>query len=334
MFRIYRGSTADEVWRAAWADVDAGLITDLNPLRGGSQEILHAALSISDPRQRWVTSRVPAINPAFALAEVVWVVCGRRDAGFLTAWNSALPRYAGPAREFHGAYGYRLRHHFGVDQLTRATQVLSAQPGHRQVVLQIWDPTVDLPSSDGTPRDDDIPCNVSSQLKVRDGRLEWLQVMRSNDLVLGLPYNLIQWTTLQEVLAGWLGLEMGSYNHVSDSLHRYNRDVQAYQCRRSGVVADNDDDLRLPIDVSRDVFKVMAQFLVALTTQSPDRASDTCTSLDLPRAYMNWTHLFLADRLRRLGEHELAAQSAGRISNPALATALKLWNERFEAKRE
>lgn len=47
--------------------------------------------------------------------------------------------------------------------------------------------------------------------------------MRSNDVHRGLPYNVVQFTTLQEVMAGWLGLEVGGYHHWSDSLHLYRR---------------------------------------------------------------------------------------------------------------
>ena len=53
-----------------------------------TKEILHAAISISDPRQRWMMSRQPALNPAFALADVVWIMNGRRDIGFLEFWNT------------------------------------------------------------------------------------------------------------------------------------------------------------------------------------------------------------------------------------------------------
>jgi len=58
-------------------------------------------------------------------------------------------------------------------------------------------------------------------IKLREGKLEWTQVMRSNDLVLGLPYNIVQFTSIQEILASWLGVEVGTYNHISDSLHIY-----------------------------------------------------------------------------------------------------------------
>lgn len=226
MFHTVEAKTANDLWMAAASLFRSGR-EDLhaNRLAGGSRELHHVALSIENPRQRWVFARQPAINPVFALAEVVWIVSGRNDAAFLTHWNKALPTFSGTATELHGAYGYRLRNHFGLDQLTKVTQALSASPFSRQAVLQVWDPRIDLPAADGTPVSSDIPCNVQSCLKIASGRLEWLQVIRSNDLFLGLPYNLIQWTTLQEILAGWIGVQVGTYNQVSDSLHDYDRDV-------------------------------------------------------------------------------------------------------------
>ena len=62
-------------------------------------------------------------------------------------------------------------------------------------------------------------------LKVRDGALEWTQILRSNDVFRGLPYNFVQFTMMQEIMAGWLNLRVGSYNQLSDSLHIYDSDI-------------------------------------------------------------------------------------------------------------
>src|SRR5260370_24286567 len=129
---------------------------------GQTRELLGTAFTIKSPRQRWVTSRQPALNPAFAIAEVIWIMSGRRDAEFLNYWNPKLPQYAGSGKNYHGAYGFRLRRHLGLDQLERAYQALSNNPDTRQVVLQIWDSCVDFPLTDGSPADPDIPCNVCS----------------------------------------------------------------------------------------------------------------------------------------------------------------------------
>ncbi len=225
MFRSFEGPTADGVWQQVAEAFRAGEGVLAQPSRGGAtKEILHAAITISDPRQRWVASRQPPLNVAFAIAEIVWIITGRNDLAFLEAWNRRFREYVGAGPKLHGAYGYRLRHHVGLDQLTRVYQALSRDPNTRQAVLQIWDSSVDLPQQDGSPADQDIPCNLLSLIKVRAGKLEWLQVIRSNDLFLGVPHNFVQFTCLQEIMAGWLGIDCGGYHQVSDSLHMYDYD--------------------------------------------------------------------------------------------------------------
>lgn len=49
--------------------------------------------------------------------------------------------------------------------------------------------------------------------------------MRSNDVLFGMPCDFVQFTSMQEILAGWLDLDIGSYSHYSYSLHLYQRDV-------------------------------------------------------------------------------------------------------------
>ncbi|MFI9320087.1 thymidylate synthase [Kitasatospora aureofaciens] len=38
---------------------------------------------------------------------------------------------------------------------------------------------------------------------------------------MALPYDLITTTVLHELMAGWLGVEVGDYHHHVDSLHLY-----------------------------------------------------------------------------------------------------------------
>lgn len=49
--------------------------------------------------------------------------------------------------------------------------------------------------------------------------------MRGQDVWVGLPYDLVFTTTLHELVAGWLGAELGTYHHHIDSLHIYERDL-------------------------------------------------------------------------------------------------------------
>jgi thymidylate synthase len=270
------------------------------------------------------------MNPAFAIAEIVWIVNGRNDAAFLNYWNPALPRFQGYGPVYHGAYGHRLRTHFGVDQLARAAEVLRVFPNSRQVVLQLWDPVRDLPRSTGEAAADDIPCNVVSLLKVRSGRLEWLQIMRSNDLIRGFPYNIVQFTTLQEVLAGWIGVEVGHYHHIADSLHVYTKDLEVHSLRAQSQSQPNTDALAIPAEASLRYWQALSQLF--------DRARSPATgapellrqldSEDFPEAFRNMGCVALADAARRKNDPHAAERIMKSCTNPAFSEVWQFWLQR------
>jgi thymidylate synthase len=329
LFNRIDAKTANDAWQAAAELLRTGIDQHhSNPLAGGSREVHHVAISIEDPRQRWVFARRPPINPAFALAEVVWILRGRHDAAFLTHWNKALRRFVGDDPILHGAYGHRLRHQFGVDQLGRAAAVLSNSPSSRQVVLQIWDARTDLPQPDGTPVSKDIPCNVISCLKIVEQHLEWLQLIRSNDVFLGVPYNLIQWTTIQEILAGWIGVEVGSYNQVSDSLHLYNRDLANLDSIDATPSAENNDSLAVPQDKSDFFFSSLESDLQRLMSDGSAIAPALVRHTPLSAAYKNWLIVFCAEQYRRDNDKGSAKSLMRECTNPALALAWERWCNR------
>ena len=327
MISVFRGQSADDVWQqAAEAFRRSDGVRSQDSRGGPTKEILHVATSIADPRQRWVVSREPPLNFAFALAEVVWIMTGRSDLAFLEYWNSRYRNFVGPGPELHGAYGYRLRHHLGIDQLERAYHVLQQNPDTRQVVLQIWDSRIDLPASDGTPADRDIPCNVVAMPKLRDGKLEWLQVIRSNDMFLGVPHNFVQFTFMQEILAGWLGVECGPYTQISDSLHVYNHDWKnVVDSEALQSVSPNDDCLTLSRQESDRIFEELERRLEKMIDPEIETASlEGLASWDsAPQAYRNMAVVLTAEALRRRGLTESAGCIMSNCNNPVY---LQLWH--------
>ena len=329
MISLFQGATADDVWQqVALAFRQANGVSNQMSRGGPTREILHAAISISDPRQRWVVSRRPALNPAFALAEVVWIMAGRRDLAFLDFWNKEYKNFVGDQREIHGSYGYRLRRHLSLDQLDRAFQALSGDPDTRQVTLQIWDSEIDMPNADGTPVNEDIPCNVMSMPKIRDGKLEWLQVIRSNDVFRGVPYNFVQFTCLQEILAGWLGIECGTYNQISDSLHVYESSMK--HVLRSHPLLDaplNTDNLKLPKEESDRIFKELEKRIEQLIDPSLRREElKRLASWDAaPQAYRNIMTVLVAEAFRRQGDTDSAVDAMTSCTNPAFQQLWKRW---------
>jgi thymidylate synthase len=331
MVHLFENKTANEAWHVAATKFRESGAPHIQGGRGGlTRELLHSVFSIEDPRQRWVPSRSPAMNPAFALAEVVWILNGRNDSALINYWNPKLCHYSGNEAKYHGAYGFRLRHHFNLDQLDRAYRALRENPDSRQVVLQIWDPIVDLPHETGEPQAADIPCNICSILKLRNNKLEWLQVMRSNDLFRGLPYNFVQFTCLQEILAGWLGAELGHYIQVSDSLHIYESDASRILDFDFVEGKSNDDNLSVEKGLSDYVLSELSFRMNALMDSEINQEEfDRLTALSaVPQAFQNMLLIIAADGARRRGWNEFAVTLLGRCTNHALTQMCERWFKR------
>jgi thymidylate synthase len=334
--RLFEGRTANDAWSEAAAAFLAEDGAQEQPSRSGlTREILHAAFVIPDPLERWVLARSPAINPAFAIAETVWILAGRDDSALPNHWNPELLKYTGAGDRYHGAYGHRLRRLFGFDQLERAYLALKNNPDSRQVVLQIWDPRIDMPDEEGRPVAQDVPCNVLSMLKVRRGRLEWTQVMRSNDLFRGVPYNFVQFTVLQEVMAGWLGLGVGPYDHLSDSLHVYEDNFGSLKgFDRQVEIVPNTDSLRLPKEESDEAFAALERYLDAMTNDrlTEGRMRELVEGNGLPEAFKNLLRIVAADSARRRGWTGLSETAAGECTNDALLQIWERWSSRVGSR--
>lgn len=332
----FRGATADAAWRhAALALVQGGDGVRTRASRMGDvRELLHVSVVVDDPTDRCVTSRTPPINLAFALAEVIWILLGRDDLRLPTYFNSGYPRFVGTAPRVHGAYGYRLRRHLGVDQLRRAALALRENPDSRQVVLQLWDGRVDLPDEAGRPASPDVPCNLVSMLKVRDGVLDWTQVMRSNDVFRGLPYNLIQFTSLQELIAGWAGVAPGRYIHVADSLHAYRADLEVFAVGPAAPPTQTRDPLKIPLDAFDSVAAELDRRVDAITENaaSPDAVAATADWPDAPRSIQNILRVLGAYSLRKRRATRAADELMSSCSNQAYCQLWRLWQDHVAAR--
>lgn len=331
MSKSFSGKSADECYEQLFPYVvsDANDIIYCHSRNGATKERLHVSFSIENPRQRWVTCRAPLISPAFAFAELITIMSGNNDSEVLNFWNPSLPKYQGTTVYYPGSYGERLRSHFNIDQLDKAYESLKLNPDSRQVVLLIWDPKVDLPKNGGKPNSDDIPCNICSLLKVRKGKLYWTQVMRSNDLIRGVPYNILQFTSLQEILAGWLNLKLGEYTHYSDSLHYHYQSNKEFKIQEA-ISAKNSDIISESKEDSENIFKRLFHRMNLLRTsniyeQVLDILKNECT---LPPAYWNMLMILCLYAIRRkgtdiIGLETLKNQCKGKCTN---GLYLEIWN--------
>ena len=333
--RNFQGNTANDVWLKIIKTLESPSCSETVGSRlGNMHELLHVGITIENPRQRWIPSRVPAINPAFALAEIVWIVNGSNNAKVINYWNPALPKFAGHTERYHGAYGFRLRNHFNIDQLEKAYYSLQNNGISRQVVLQIWDSKNDMPDNNGKPVSEDIPCNLTSLLKIRDNKLEWMQINRSNDIYRGLPYNIVQFTTLQELMAGWLGIDVGTYNHLSDSLHLYVNDLKELGFIENERINLNSDRFKLSYEESNIYFESLFNKMKFIANNDIDETDfyKLYNEVFNVEAIDNMFFIIGADAARRKGYHGLASELALKCSNPIFNELWTNWTNRQNAK--
>ena len=219
--------TLDELWiDAAQQILDYG--HQVGSRDGGSREVLGYTARLSDPCANFMFNPVRRMNPPYAAAELLWYLSGDNSIQMIKAYAPQYERFVAgemdDGEHANGAYGYRWQVH---GQITDVVRQLTAKPDSRQAVMTCWD------SRDLTGATyggfNDIPCTLTLNFKLWDKRLYLTVTMRSNDVWLGLPYDVWSFTTLQLLIAYRLkhaGVDiegLGWYQHQAMSMHLYDR---------------------------------------------------------------------------------------------------------------
>ncbi|WP_327032612.1 thymidylate synthase [Micromonospora ureilytica] len=267
-------------------------------------EVVGAHLCLTNPRRRLVSvPPVRVINPAFAVAEALWILSGSDDP-WIFDFNDNLRRYADDGI-LQGAYGPRIRRWGGsLDQLDTVVRKLTADRDSRQAVVQIYDPARDHRGYR------DVPCTLGYRFLIRQGQLEMHTSMRSQDLWLGFPYDIFATTLLQELMAGWLGIEVGEYHHHVDSLHLYaDHAPAAAECLHHKPTVTEMD----PVGVDWPSLDVVLAQVISGDANLPDGTLWN-TFGQVLTSYRTW----------KLGERDLASIIAHDTPGP-LGAALVAW---------
>lgn len=230
---VFEGRTVNDVWTQAFealmAQAEAGV---LDSSRDGNVvgEICDAAFFVEDPTRNVVSNPIRKLPIRYAIGELAWYLSGSNRvediAQFAKKWESLTD----DGETCNSAYGYRIFEKFGYDQWDYVKQLLRKDPNSRQAVIHIKDP-------DNRPTKD-LPCTVYLQFLVREGKLNLSVHMRSNDIWMGVPYDMFSFTFLQIKMAMELGLKIGSYSHYAGSLHLYSRDWQTVTTRQLSLFSD------------------------------------------------------------------------------------------------
>jgi len=169
------------------------------------------------PNERVIFHTKRDANPFFHLYEIMWMLDGRRNVSDLVRFNSGMVKYSDDGVTLHGAYGYRWKRHWPMDQIERVVDGLKKEPTCRRQLLCMWDPDSDLGKDSK-----DIPCNIAVGFNLVENKLNMTVFNRSNDLVWGaLGADCVHFSVLHEYMSARTGLKQGKMFQVSSNLHIY-----------------------------------------------------------------------------------------------------------------
>jgi len=188
-------------------------------------EIPPIQLVLANPRRRVLTSVSRKWRLPLAIGEFCWHLSASNELSFIRHYSDRWSEFADDERTIRGScYGYRLFRggERSPSQWETAHKLLRQDPSTRRAVL-----LTSQPLADGDITAKDVACATSLQFLLRDGQLDAVLHMRSNDAFWGLPYDVFLFTMLQELFAAELNVELGRYYHSIGSLHLYQRHVRA-----------------------------------------------------------------------------------------------------------
>ena len=178
-------------------------------------EIINATTVLSDPTNNIMKNSLRNLPMKYAIGELLWYMSHNNKLREIQKYTKGWDRMSDDGVTVNSNYGWCIRDKYGFDQWEWCKQELNNNPNSRRAVIHIKEP------SDKDSKD--VNCTVCLQFFIRDEKLYCTTYMRSNDIWLGYPYDVFQFTCMQILMSMELGIELGTYTHIAGSLHLYGR---------------------------------------------------------------------------------------------------------------
>ena len=213
---VYADGVDTALARCAWAVRQTGVI---EKTRAGMVKTLPhpVAVTMGNPRDRWLTLAGRNSNPFYFLADANWVLRGRDDLETLVDYLPRIADYSDDGKTLDGmAYGHRLAYPDPQWDLLLEMARNGEIVGNRRVALAMLHPR------DLAGKGNSIPCNTQLMFRAVNGRLDMCVTNRSNDLFWGaFGANSVCFSYMQEIVAELAHLSVGHYTLFTKDLHVY-----------------------------------------------------------------------------------------------------------------
>lgn len=198
--------------------------------------------AVLDMRKPVIVVPERKLSTKFLGGEAHWILSGDNRVSTIAPYNPNISKFSDDGVHFFGAYGPRI-----IEQLDYVVNKLKEDRDTRQAFLTIWRPN--------PPKTKDVPCTVACGFMRRGNKLDCYVFMRSNDLWLGFPYDVFNFSMLAHLVCCRLNegktedfVEPGVLYHTAASRHIYS---EHYDAARE--IGDKYDVLSTPMHVMQTI---------------------------------------------------------------------------------
>ena len=198
-----------------WKELVESLLVDpeyrVAPREQKSSEILDVHYKVPMPAFLDIAAR--DVKLPFMFIEAAWILSGSNRLSWIKKYLPGYARFSDEGQFMRGAYGPMF-----LEQLPYIVEVIKNDNDTRQGVLTIWRPR--------PGKSKDVPCTVSAKFYLREGVLHSIFDMRSQDVILGLTYDIFTFSMMTEAVRLELQVQgvnstLGNLSVTVGSLHLY-----------------------------------------------------------------------------------------------------------------
>lgn len=188
-------------------------------------EMINANLVLFDPTRNTMCECERKMPMRYAIGELLWYNSRNNTWKGISKYSTFWKNISDDGEHVNSNYGWCIHDKYTFDQWEMVRELLKRSPNSRQAVIHIKEPrdVIKRPSKD-------VNCTIALQFILRNNKLDLIVTMRSNDIWLGLPYDVFNFTCMQIQMAMELGVDVGTYYHNAGSLHMYKRDKEKLLC--------------------------------------------------------------------------------------------------------
>lgn len=195
------------------------IINDPCHINSDTHEILQLGYILTNPRN----NRNNRSDYEYAEEFFQWIMSGKKELSKrlleLNPWVERFVRTEGLPKDFSASYAWKIS-----EQLPNIINELRSKKESRRAYINILYPQDQVILHTKTTHE--FPCTVGIHFLVRDNLLDVIVNMRSNNALSVMPYDVYNFTRLQESIANAYNFGLGYYYHQMNSAHLYNGDVR------------------------------------------------------------------------------------------------------------